>query len=110
MQTLNAKLIAANHALALGTTDGLKQGLGLLVESLPVAGRFIPALLSSIQELRSALSHYYRADIQRDSDSNSGEDYFLLWKVSGDDRHIALRRAWKHLGPINAALRSQEGT
>jgi len=107
MQTLNEKLIAANHALALGTIDGLKQGLGLLVESLPIAGRFIPALLSSIQELRSALSHHYRADIQDPRDSTSSREYFLLWKNDVYDRDKALHRACKHLGLINNALQMQ---
>jgi hypothetical protein len=40
VQAFNQKFVEANKALTAGNTEGLKSGIGLLIESLSVSGPF----------------------------------------------------------------------
>ena len=107
LERFNDLFVRANKALARGNTEGLKDGIGLLIEALPSAGEFRREVAAGISELRCALSHHDRADTKGPWNRDLSGYGVMSWKNDLYDRDVALRRAWEHLGPVNDQLRSR---
>ncbi len=101
----NAKFIAANQALAKGNTEGLKDGIGLLIDSLSVAGDFADRIGTAIQHLYCALSHHDRADTKGPWNRDLSGYGLFSWSNDIWDRNDALLRAWSFISSVNDELK-----
>lgn len=103
------KFEEANAALAKGNTEGLKEGIGLLIESLAVAGEFAEQIGPALQALYCALSHHDRADTKGPWNRDLSGYGLYSWQNDLDDRDAALQTAWFYIKPVYDELaRRQE--
>jgi len=105
LSVFNERFIAANNELMLGTTEGLKEGIRHLVESLEVAGDFASDVIKALQYLRCALSHHDRADTKGPWNRDLSGYGLMSWKNDLYDRDTALRQAWPHIAAVNDRLK-----
>lgn len=94
------KFEEANAALAKGDTEGLKEGIGLLIESLAVAGEFAEKIIPALQALYCALSHHDRADKKGPWNRDLSGYGLYSWQNDLDDRDAALLVAWFYIKPV----------
>lgn len=107
LQIYNERFIAANKELAKGNTDGLKAGIGLLIQCLEVAGDYAQELAPAIGHLYCALSYHDRADTKGPWNRDLSGYGIHSWRNDLYDRDTALRNAWTHIEAINDSLKSQ---
>jgi len=107
VQSFNQKFVEANKALATGNTEGLKAGIGFLIESLSVSGLFASETKKAIEALYGALSHHDRADKKGPWNRDLSGYGLSSWKNDLYDRDDALRQAWPHIESINNKLKEE---
>ena len=107
LQPFNEKFVSANQELAKGNTEGLKAGIGLLIESLKFSGSHSGNIRGALRELYCALSHHDRADTKGPWNRDLSGYGLLSWKNDLWDRDHALMRAWPHIEVVNGRLKDQ---
>lgn len=107
LQEFNRRFVAANEALRKGNTDGLKEGICLLMDALEVSGDYTTDVIPALRFLRCALSHHDRADTKGPWNRDLSGYGLFSWKNDLYDRDEALRRAWPHIKKINESLREE---
>lgn len=103
----NEKFVAGNNALARGDSDGLKTGIKLFIESIPVAGLNSRPLRKAIRHLYTALSFHDRADTKGPWNRDLSGYGIVCWKTDLCDRDEALKHAWPYIESINNDLKSR---
>jgi hypothetical protein len=107
LKLFNERFVSANQALSEGTTDGLKKGISLMVDSLEVAGEFARDVIPALRYLRCALSHHDRADTKGPWNRDLSGYGLYSWWNDQYDRDKALRLAWPHILSVNRSLNEQ---
>ena len=107
LSEFNRLFVSANKELAKGNTEGLKNGIGLLIQALEVAGDYAQELCPAIRDLRCALSHHDRADTKGPWNRDLSGYGLWAWKNDLWDRESALQQAWPHIEAINKDLVSK---
>lgn len=107
LELFNERFISANRALSEGNTDGLKNGIGLMIDSLEVAGEFARDVIPALRFLRCALSRHDRADTKGPWNRDLSGYGLYSWRNDLYDRDSALQKAWPHIKAVNDALREQ---